>query len=76
MKEKGHYLTCMYYNIKSSLYRSSQVSLARIEELRAVIRKQELEMENLKDQLKQMVLLTYYYKELKKKFTQYFFFFQ
>ena len=55
--KKGNYLTCMYYNIKSSLYRSSQVSLARIEELRAVIKKQELEMENLKDQLKQMVLL-------------------
>ena len=40
----------------SFLYRTSQVSLAMIEELRAVIKKQELEMQNLKEQLDTVVI--------------------
>ena len=39
----------------SFLYSSSQVSLAMIEELRATIKKQELEMNNLKDHLDKVV---------------------
>ena len=39
----------------SFLYSSSQVSLAMIEELRATIKKQELEMKNLKDHLDKVV---------------------
>ena len=57
------YHLCTTINL---LYRSSQVSLARIEELRAVIEKQELEMENLKASFKEQLNKMVYFVALKK----------